>query len=41
MENHQFKKTLKQIHQFIAKLLRTFDLKNDYLDKDDTFVRIL
>ena len=40
MENHQ-EKTLEQIHQYTANIVRTFDLKDNYLDEDDPFVIIL
>ena len=40
-ENSQANSVLEQIHQFIANLVRTYDLKNIYLDEDDPWSGIL
>ena len=41
MENPQASSILERIYQFVANLVRTFDLQNNYLDEDDPWSGIL
>ena len=40
-ENPKVNSILEKIHQFIANLVRTVDVQNKYLDKDDPWLGIL